>query len=63
MEETLNEVSLFLPRFKRENVETVMKVRQNEEGCDIPADVESEQYGNDRINSECKMSADPRPQS
>ena len=40
MDETLNEVRLFLPHFNKDNVETVMKALQNEEGSDIPADVE-----------------------
>ena len=45
MDETLNEVRLFLPHFNKDNVETVMKALQNEEGSDIPADVEGEGYG------------------
>ena len=45
VDETLNEVRLFLPHFNRENVETVMKALQDEEGSDIPADVEEEPYG------------------
>lgn len=46
VDETLNEVRLFLPHFNKENVEAVMKALQDEEGSDIPADVESENYGN-----------------
>ena len=46
-DETLNEVRLFLPHFNKENVESVMKALQDEEGSDIPADVEGESYGND----------------
>lgn len=46
-DETLNEVRLFLPHFNRDNVESVMKALQDEEGSDIPADVEGECYGND----------------
>lgn len=47
VDETLNEVRLFLPHFNKDNVESVMKALQNEEGSDIPADVEGESYGND----------------
>lgn len=47
VDETLNEVRLFLPHFNRDNVEMVMKALQDEEGSDIPADVEGEAYGND----------------
>lgn len=47
VDETLNEVRLFLPHFNKENVESVMKALQDEEGSDIPADVEGESYGND----------------
>lgn len=47
VDETLNEVRLFLPHFNKDNVESVMKALQDEEGSDIPADVESEGYGND----------------
>lgn len=46
-DETLNEVRLFLPHFNRDNVELVMKALQDEEGSDIPADVEGEGYGAD----------------
>ena len=46
VDETLNEVRLFLPHFNKENVEAVMKALQDEEGSEIPADVESENYGN-----------------
>lgn len=47
VDETLNEVRLFLPHFNKDNVEAVMKALQDEEGSDIPADVEGEAYGND----------------
>ncbi len=47
VDETLNEVRLFLPHFNKDNVESVMKALQDEEGSDIPADLESESYGND----------------
>lgn len=48
VDETLNEVRLFLPHFNRDNVEAVMKALQDEEGSEIPADVEGEAYGSDR---------------
>lgn len=47
VDETLNEVRLFLPHFNKDNVEAVMKALQDEEGSDIPADIEGESYGND----------------
>ena len=47
VDETLNEVRLFLPHFNRDNVEMVMKALQDEEGSEIPADVEGEAYGHD----------------
>ncbi len=47
VDETLNEVRLFLPHFNKDNVESVMKALQDEEGSNIPADVEGESYGND----------------
>ena len=47
VDETLNEVRLFLPHFNKDNVESVMKALQDEEGSDIPADVEGESYGSD----------------
>lgn len=47
VDETLNEVRLFLPHFNKDNVGSVMKALQDEEGSDIPADVEGVSYGND----------------
>lgn len=46
VDETLNEVRLFLPHFNKDNVDKVIKALQDEEGSEIPADVESESYGN-----------------
>lgn len=46
-DDTLNEVRLFLPHFNNENVASVIKALQNEEGGDIPADIEGQQYKND----------------
>jgi type III restriction enzyme, res subunit superfamily len=47
VDETLNEVRLFLPHFNRDNVEAVTKALQAEEGSEIPADVEGEALGNE----------------
>ncbi len=47
VDETLNEVRLFLPHFDKDNVGKVMEALQAEEGSDIPADIEGESYGND----------------
>ena len=49
VDETLNEVCLFLPHFNKDNVESVMKALQDEEGSDIPADVEGEMCIRDRL--------------
>ena len=48
VDETLNEVRLFLPHFDKDNVKAVTKALQDEEGSEIPADVEGEAYGNDK---------------
>ena len=47
VDETLNDVRLFLPHFNKDNVETVMKALQDEEGSEIPADIESAGFGSD----------------
>lgn len=47
VDETLNEVRLFLPHFDKDNIVKVMEALQAEEGSDIPADIEGESYGND----------------
>ncbi len=59
VDETLNEVRLFLPHFNRDNVEIVMKALRDEEGSDIPADVEGEAYGDDQRET---WGYRPRPQ-
>jgi len=45
VDETLNDVYLFLPQFNRETVEEVIEALKDEEGATIPADVEAEQIG------------------
>lgn len=47
VDETLNEVHLYLPQFNENTVREVVKALQEEEGATIPADVEAEQMGND----------------
>lgn len=59
VDETLNEVRLFLPHFNRDNVEIVMKALRDEEGSEIPADVEGEAYGGDQRET---WGYRPRPQ-
>ena len=43
VDETLNEVHLFLPLFDKDTVEDVIKALRNEEGATIPTDVEAEE--------------------
>ena len=45
VDESLNEVHLFLPNFNRDNVEKVVKALQDAEGANIPTDISSETIG------------------
>lgn len=46
VDETLNDVHLYLPQFNESTVHDVIKALQNEEGATIPTDVEVEEMGN-----------------
>lgn len=45
VDETLNDVHLFLPKFKKETVANVLEALRNEEGATIPAEVEAYEAG------------------
>lgn len=46
VDETLNDVHLYLPQFNEATVYDVVKALQDEEGATIPTDIEAEQMGN-----------------
>ena len=45
VDETLNDVHLYLPQFNRDTVHDVISALQNEEGATIPTNVEAEEMG------------------
>ena len=45
VDETLNDVHLYLPQFNADTVYDVVKALQNEEGASIPTDIEAEEMG------------------
>jgi len=45
VDETLNDVHLYLPQFDEETVREVVKALQDEEGATIPTDIEAEEMG------------------
>lgn len=45
VDETLNDVHLYLPQFNRDTVFDVVKALQDEEGATIPTDIEAEEMG------------------
>ena len=45
VDDTLNDVHLFLPQFNEETVQSVVDALQSEEGATIPADIEPERMG------------------
>ena len=45
VDETLNDVHLYLPQFNESTVLEVIKALKNEEGATIPTDIEAEQIG------------------
>ncbi len=47
VDETLNDVHLYLPQFKESTVYDVVKALQDEEGATIPTDIEAEALGYD----------------
>lgn len=51
VDETLNDVHLYLPRFNESTVYDVVKALQNEEGATIPTDVEAEEMGSNSYDT------------
>lgn len=51
VDETLNDVHLYLPQFNEATVYDVVKALQNEEGATIPTDVEAEEMGNENYDT------------
>ena len=60
VDETLNDVHLFLPQFNETTVRDVVNALQNEEGATIPTDIEAEALGNDSYST---LSLRPSSQS
>ena len=51
VDETLNDVHLYLPQFNEATVYDVVKALQDEEGATIPTDIEAEQMGSDSYDT------------
>lgn len=51
VDETLNDVHLYLPQFKESTVFDVVKALQDEEGATIPTDIEAEELGYDNYDT------------
>ncbi len=51
VDETLNDVHLYLPQFSEATVYDVVKALQDEEGATIPTDVEAEEMGYDNYDT------------
>lgn len=51
VDETLNDVHLYLPQFSEATVYDVVKALQDEEGATIPTDVEAEEMGSDNYDT------------
>lgn len=51
VDETLNDVHLYLPQFNEATVYDVVRSLQNEEGATIPTDIEAEQLGYDSYDT------------
>lgn len=63
VDETLNDVHLYLPQFSESTVYDVVKALQDEEGATIPADIKAEQIGDgvyDTLILNPTYSAQPR---
>lgn len=64
VDETLNDVHLYLPFFNTETVKAVVKALQDTEGGSIPTEIEEEAYGNERqvvYTTQPTYSRPPRP--
>lgn len=51
VDETLNDVHLYLPQFNENTVYDVVKALQDEEGATIPTDIEAEEMGYDNYDT------------
>ncbi len=51
VDDTLNEVHLYLPQFDETTVYNIVEALKNTEGADIPTDIEAEQLGNDAYDT------------
>ena len=51
VDETLNDVHLYLPQFDEDTVYDVVKALQKEEGATIPTEIDSEQLGDDNYDT------------
>lgn len=51
VDETLNDVHLYLPQFNYITVHDVVEALQSAEGANIPTDIESEELGNDNYDT------------
>ena len=51
VDETLNDVHLYLPQFNESTVYDVVKALQDEEGATIPTDIEAEEMGHDNYDT------------
>ena len=51
VDETLNDVHLYLPQFNEATVYDVVQALQNEEGASIPTDIEAEEMGHDSYDT------------
>jgi len=51
IDETLNDVHLYLPQFNEQTVQDVIQALKDEEGATIPADVEAEQMGTENYTT------------
>lgn len=51
VDETLNDVHLYLPQFNETTVYEVVKALQSEEGATIPADIEAEELGDENYDT------------
>ena len=51
VDETLNDVHLYLPQFNEATVYDVVEALQKEEGATIPADIEAEELGHDSYDT------------
>ncbi len=51
VDETLNDVHLYLPQFSEETVNDVVNALQDEEGAKIPTDIEAQKLGYDKYDT------------